>query len=62
MAQVVNGTLLGTVKDQQGGAVSGAAVKITETQTNISRTATTNASGNYTFASLQDGVYKSRLS
>ena len=58
MAQVVNGTLLGTVKDQQGGAVSGAAVKITETQTNISRTATTNASGNYTFASLQDGVYK----
>jgi hypothetical protein len=50
--------MLGSVKDIQGGAISGAAVKITETQTNVSRSTMTNASGNYTFASLQDGLYK----
>ncbi|HEY2946242.1 MAG TPA: carboxypeptidase-like regulatory domain-containing protein, partial [Vicinamibacteria bacterium] len=57
-AQAVKGTLLGTVTDTTGAAVPGATVTVTEVQTGISRSATTNASGNYTFSNLKDGVYR----
>jgi hypothetical protein len=57
-AQAVKGTLLGTVTDTTGAGVPGATVTVTEVQTGISRSATTNASGNYTFANLKDGVYR----
>jgi len=57
-AQAVKGTLLGMVTDSTGAGVPGATVTITEVQTGISRHATTNASGNYTFANLKDGVYR----
>jgi hypothetical protein len=57
-AQAVKGTLLGTVSDAQGGAIQGATVTITETGTNIGRTAETNASGHYVFSNLKDGVYR----
>jgi hypothetical protein len=56
-AQAVKGTLLGTVTDSQGGGIPGATVTITETGTNIARTAQTNASGNYIFTNLKDGTY-----
>ena len=56
-AQAVTGTLLGNVTDSSGAAVPGAAVTATEVQTNISRTAVTNESGYYLFASLQNGTY-----
>src|SRR6266496_1553701 len=45
-AQAVRGTLLGTVHDSQGAGVPGVNVTATETQTNISRSAATNQSGN----------------
>lgn len=57
-AQAVKGTLLGSVSDSQGAAVPGATVTITETGTNISRSAQTNSSGNYVFADLKDGTYR----
>ncbi|HSB62086.1 MAG TPA: carboxypeptidase-like regulatory domain-containing protein, partial [Vicinamibacteria bacterium] len=57
-AQAVRGTLLGTVHDTQGAGIPGATVTATETQTNISRSAVTNQSGNYVFANLKDGLYR----
>jgi len=56
-AQAVSGSLVGTVTDASGGAVSNAKVTITETNTNISRTTQTNESGNYTFSQLTPGTY-----
>ncbi|MFB3825324.1 MAG: carboxypeptidase regulatory-like domain-containing protein [Bryobacteraceae bacterium] len=57
-AQAVTGSLLGTVTDASGGAVPGAKVTITETNTGIARTAQTNESGNYAFPALEPGVYR----
>jgi carboxypeptidase family protein/TonB-dependent receptor-like protein len=57
-AQAVKGTLLGTITDTQGEAVPGATVTMTETGTNISRTAQTNTSGNYIFSNAKDGTYR----
>ena len=44
-AQAVSGTLLGNVTDTTGAAVPGATVTARETQTNVSRTVTTNETG-----------------
>ncbi len=57
-SQAVKGTLLGTVTDSTGASVPGATVTVTEVQTGISRSVTTNASGNYVFSNLKDGVYR----
>ena len=48
-AQAVRGTLLGTITDQAGLALPGAAVTATEVNTNIAATTVTNESGFYTF-------------
>lgn len=56
-SQFVNGTLLGNVTDTSGGVVPNAKVTITETNTNISRSTTTNESGNYSFPDLPPGKY-----
>ena len=58
LGQAVNGTLLGTVTDSSGAVVSGATVTIRETNTGISRSATTNDSGNYQFGNLRPGRYE----
>jgi hypothetical protein len=55
--QAVKGALLGTITDSSGAAVIGASVTIKETRTNLSFTTKTNEDGNYTFSSIQDGVY-----
>ena len=57
-AQAVRGGLLGNIIDPSGLALPGVTVTITETNTNISHTATTNESGYYTFPSLKDGTYQ----
>ena len=56
-AQAVTGTLLGNVTDTTGAAVPGTTVTARETQTNVSRTTTTNETGFYIFSSLQNGTY-----
>lgn len=57
LAQATRATLLGTVTDQSGLALPGATVTATETRTNIAATTVTNATGNYTFPNIADGVY-----
>src|SRR6202011_2816476 len=56
-SQAVNGSLVGTVTDSSGGSVPNAKVTITETNTGVSRSTTTNESGNYTFSDLPPGTY-----
>src|SRR5713226_10199937 len=58
MGQAVNATLLGTVTDSSGAAVAGAKVTATEMKTGVSRSTTTNDSGNYEFADLPQGQYQ----
>src|ERR671912_325199 len=57
-AQAAVGALVGNVSDESGGAGPGATITATETRTNISRTAVSNAAGNYTFTNLASGVYR----
>src|ERR1043166_2090347 len=56
-AQVVFGSIVGSVVDQSGAAVPGALVKITLTSTNDSRSAPTDAVGSYTIPSVTPGLY-----
>src|SRR5580704_13334260 len=51
------GSITGVVTDSSGGIVVNAAVTVVNSQTNASRTATTNASGNYAFPALLPGTY-----
>src|SRR5579859_5958577 len=51
------GTVAGTVTDPSGGAVVGASVTLTDTSTNIPRTAATNETGRYFFANVPPGTY-----
>src|SRR5438067_11872618 len=63
-AQAVKGSLVGNVTDTSGAVLPGVTVTITEVNTNISYSTTTNESGYYTFSNLKDGTYrvKSELS
>src|ERR1019366_10114250 len=56
-AQVVGGTLAGTVTDPSGGAVPNAAVSVKANATGVSTDVTTNADGLYTAPNLTPGVY-----
>ncbi len=56
-SQAVNATLLGTVTDSSGAVIPNAKVTITDVNTGISRVATTNESGNYTFPDIAPGTY-----
>jgi hypothetical protein len=51
------GQIDGTVTDKSGGAIAGALVTLVDSQTNVSREATTNDTGRYIFASVAPGVY-----
>jgi hypothetical protein len=57
-AQSNNGTISGTVSDPSGGVMSGATVTITDQQRGITRTLTTDASGEYNAPNLLPGFYK----
>jgi outer membrane receptor protein involved in Fe transport len=56
-AQTATGQINGTVRDTTGAVVPGAKVTITEPSKGISRTATTDANGDYVFALLSPGTY-----
>ena len=56
-AQNFTGSVRGTVLDAQGGAVAGADVTITSTDTGYSRSGKTDRDGNYGFQSLPNGRY-----
>ena len=57
-AQTGLGTVKGTVQDSTGAVVPGAAVTLTNDQTNISRQAESSEVGNYEFTSVPLGPYK----
>ncbi len=56
-AQVLYGSMVGNVVDNNGAAVPSATVKITNKATNQSRDAVTNAEGAYNFSTVQTGFY-----
>lgn len=61
-AQLVTGSILGTVTDPTGLAVAEAPVTIVSNATGRVRTATTNAQGDFTVAGLDGGLYTLRVS
>lgn len=58
MAQEVTGSLVGTIKDANGGAVTGATVTITDSEKKVVvRTATTNDEGQFSAPNLNSAIY-----
>jgi Carboxypeptidase regulatory-like domain len=57
-AQQTSGSSVGTVTDNTGAVVAGAAVTLTNVDTGDHRTATTNAAGDYQFVNLLPGNYR----
>src|ERR1700731_4886915 len=51
------GQITGVVTDASGALVVGAIVTVTNPETNLTRSGTTNSAGNYTFPSLLPGIY-----
>ena len=60
-AQVDAGSILGTVTDSSGAAVSGASVTLTSEGTGAELTMTTGADGNYRFTPVRVGSYKLKV-
>ena len=56
-AQSISGTILGSVQDTTGAAVPGASVTIVNSETDLTRTVTTNSTGEYDVPSLPPGTY-----
>jgi hypothetical protein len=61
-AQVLYGSIVGGVKDPQGGSVPGATVTIVNKDTNLTREAVTDAQGTYSFNNVQPGSYDVKVS
>ncbi len=57
-AQTFRGSINGTVTDQTGAAISGAAVKATDTGTGVVLTTVTTAEGQFSFQDLPAGTYQ----
>ena len=56
-AQITRGAISGTVRDATGAVVPGASVTVTNTDTNISRSAVSDARGFFRLPALEPGVY-----
>src|SRR5438309_1067518 len=61
-AQVLYGSIVGTVTDASGSLVPEANVKAIQVETNETRTTTTNQGGVYTLSTLPAGTYIVRVS
>jgi Carboxypeptidase regulatory-like domain/TonB dependent receptor len=59
-SQSTTGRILGSVSDQSGAAVAGAAVVVTDVQRGTTRAVASDASGDYVVTELQPGIYKVR--
>src|SRR5690242_1061587 len=57
LAQTATASLSGAVVDQNGAAVPGVAVAVTNAGTSLERNTTSNDSGNFTFPLLPPGTY-----
>jgi carboxypeptidase family protein len=58
MAQEFRGTILGRITDSSGAVVSGAAVQVVNTDTNITVSTTSNQDGNYQVPFLNSATTK----
>src|SRR6476660_7842608 len=56
-AQVLYGSIVGTVTDSSGAAMPGATVTIEQTETKLTREAVSDASGIYQFTAVPSGTY-----
>jgi hypothetical protein len=61
-AQLLYGSLVGTVKDAQGARVPGATVTIVAKETNLTREGSTDAQGSYSFNNMLAGPYDVKVS
>ncbi|HEX6184463.1 MAG TPA: carboxypeptidase regulatory-like domain-containing protein [Pyrinomonadaceae bacterium] len=55
--QITTGTVQGTVLDEQGATIPGAAVEVKNVETNLTRTLTTDEAGRFVFLQLPPGRY-----
>lgn len=60
-AQTASGDITGIVRDQDGAAVPGATITVTDTRTNRQRVVVSSGDGAYTAASLAPGEYRVEL-
>ena len=60
LSQINTGRILGTVTDQSGGAVAGASVTVTNTDTGVARNLTVDAAAEYVAPDLTPGTYTVR--
>ena len=58
LAQVLFGSMVGSILDSSGAAVPNAAVRVTQLETNESRETQTNESGGFNLSTLKAGTYK----
>jgi hypothetical protein len=61
-AQVLYGSLVGNVKDASGASIAGATVTVMQAQTQFSRNAVTDSSGQYSLSTLSPGDYQVKIS
>ena len=61
-AQVLYGSIVGNVTDSSAASIPGAVVKLTQTETNLSREIVTNASGAYIYNDAPAGTYQISIS
>src|SRR5260370_41683596 len=62
VAQTDTGRVQGTVVDPSGAVIPGAPLTLTNTETNASRTVTSDAAGNFNVPALPRGPYKAEIS
>jgi hypothetical protein len=62
VAQTSRGTVVGTITDANGAVIPGATVTLTNLETTITRTTTTNDEGNYRFDAVDLGNYSVQVS
>ena len=60
-AQILYGSVVGTVKDSTGSVLPGATVTIVNKETNLTREAVTNADGAYSIINVQPGPYDIKI-
>src|SRR5579862_5507534 len=56
------GTISGQVTDQQGAAIGGAEIRITDVSTNIAQKTVSNDAGRYIFVNVAPGTYNITVS
>jgi len=61
LAQTTTGRIVGTILDPSGAAIGGATINVTDVQRAITRTATSDPSGNYVVSSLSPSTYSVRV-